>query len=297
MKKESFAPGKIILSGEYAVVFGHPGVAVPSPIGMNVTFKEKLETDGIEVVWPDMPAPWSEYLNLIIDHCRNLGCDKNGTLKIDNELPLGKGMGSSTSLMVAVSRCLLGENCRDLALAIEDSVNPGHSGVDFNVIWMNSPILFMKGQKVEKIDLDLSILKKTFLIDTGKPGETTSELINWISERKDELNSTFKKIADCTHKITKLVSLSGVEGQQALIEIIKEHHKAQVELGVVPENVQELVDLIENSGGAAKVIGAGGRENKAGPAHRSPKGAGGMVLAIGISEPFLKDQSFPYFSL
>ena len=37
---KSTAPGKIILTGEYAVVFGYPGIAVPSPLSMTVTLEE-----------------------------------------------------------------------------------------------------------------------------------------------------------------------------------------------------------------------------------------------------------------
>ena len=277
MKIESFAPGKIILSGEYAVVFGYPGIAVPSPIGMKVTFEEKPDAKKIDVKWKGMPKEWKKYLESIIEHCRNLGCDMKGTLTIDNALPLGKGMGSSTSLVIGVCRCLLGENCRDTALAVEDSVNPGHSGVDFNVIWMNSPILFMKGQEVEKIDSDLKPLKGAYLIDTGEPNETTPELVSWIGERKKELTPVFKRITDCTNRIA-----SGNDWN----DIISEHNKAQIELGVIPENVQEFIELIENKGGAAKVIGAGCRT-----------GGAGMILAIGISESVLKDQQFPYFPL
>jgi len=50
---------------------------------------------------------------------------------------------------------------------------------------------------------------------------------------------------------------------------MREHHRAQVALGVVPESVQKLVEKIESSGGSAKIIGAGGRT-----------GGGGMLLVL-----------------
>ncbi|MDD5469880.1 MAG: hypothetical protein PHO92_03755, partial [Candidatus Peribacteraceae bacterium] len=49
----------------------------------------------------------------------------------------------------------------------------------------------------------------------------------------------------------------------------KEHHRAQVAIGVVPKAVQTMFAEIEKVGGAAKVIGAGGKT-----------GGGGMVLAV-----------------
>ncbi|MBT7493790.1 MAG: mevalonate kinase, partial [Candidatus Peribacter sp.] len=36
--------GKIILTGEYAVLFGYPGIAVPSPLKMAVSFEEDAES-------------------------------------------------------------------------------------------------------------------------------------------------------------------------------------------------------------------------------------------------------------
>ncbi|MFH0769931.1 MAG: hypothetical protein V1926_00985 [Candidatus Peregrinibacteria bacterium] len=38
MKFTAIAPGKIILSGEYAVVFGYPGIALPAPLTLQATF-------------------------------------------------------------------------------------------------------------------------------------------------------------------------------------------------------------------------------------------------------------------
>ena len=61
--------------------------------------------------------------------------------------------------------------------------------------------------------------------------------------------------------------------RKILPDIIRNHHSAQCALGVVPAPVQALITHIEELGGAAKVIGAGGRN-----------GGAGMVLAFGISK-------------
>jgi hypothetical protein len=50
-------------------------------------------------------------------------------------------MGSSTAIVVALARCFLGENCRDEALAMEDVINQGHSGLDFVAIWEARPVV------------------------------------------------------------------------------------------------------------------------------------------------------------
>ncbi len=60
---------------------------------------------------------------------------------------------------------------------------------------------------------------------------------------------------------------------EPLRDVMREHSRAQVTLGVVPPEVQELIAAIEDVGGSAKVIGAGSRT-----------GGAGMVLAVGKQE-------------
>lgn len=66
-------------------------------------------------------------------------------------------------------------------------------------------------------------------------------------------------------------------GGEALATVMREHHKAQVALGVVPAGVRDLIAAIEQAGGAAKVIGAGSRT-----------GGAGIVLAVGGREEIRK---------
>jgi mevalonate kinase len=241
----------MILSGEYAVVFGNKGLAVPAAEHVTVIFKEDEAA-----LLPKHP-----YIQKIIRLCEEQsGKEFRGDLTVESDLPIGKGMGSSTALVIAMARCLLGEDCRTAALEIEDAVNPGHSGLDFAVIWENQPVVFKKGEPPKPITLPKDLLKNTELIDTGKPEETTPELIAWIKSRQDELAEPLRIIGECTERIL---------GGEDLKTVMRDHHKAQVALGVVPKDVQELIAKIEQEGGSAKVIGAGGRT-----------GGGGMVLAI-----------------
>jgi len=59
--------------------------------------------------------------------------------------------------------------------------------------------------------------------------------------------------------------------------VMRDHHKAQVALGVVPPEAQQLIAAIESAGGAGKIIGAGSRT-----------GGAGIVLAVGDREEIVK---------
>jgi mevalonate kinase len=264
MNTQGSAPGKIILSGEYAVVFGHPGIAVPSPQTLCVSFEERNEGIGT-VDWHQIAGnePWHRYLHAIL---RQIPIAERGVLHIRNDIPLGKGMGSSTALAIAITRCLLGNDCVREARAIEDAVNPGNSGLDFAVIWNAKPLRFVKGEPPQPVTLPGNLLTDAVLIDTGTPNETTPELVAWVKARRNEpdVARALEIIGNCTERL--------LQGENPL-SVLKEHHRAQVALGVVPEAVQTVMARIEEAGGAAKVIGAGART-----------GGGGIVLTLGLSE-------------
>jgi|SRR3989344_4474404 len=260
MTRTSFAPGKIILSGEYAVLFGFPGIAVPVSHGIKATFKEDASCKGVEIEDAANTAVRA-YIEKIVAVCGKNQPNLCGQLSIRSTIPFGKGLGSSTALVVAITRALIGEDARETAVAIEDALNPGNSGLDFNVIWENAPILFRKGTAPKHSDLPSVQLQNSTLSDTGLPSESTAQLVAWVRSREKELREPLSIIGNCTERL--------VQGEQ-LESVMRDHHRAQVALGVVPSEVQKLIVEIERGGGSAKVIGAGART-----------GSAGMVLAVG----------------
>ncbi len=261
MQRNSRAPGKIILSGEYAVVFGYPGIAIPANVGVEVQWEDTRDAP-MKIIL-EGAAGSESYARKIVDQCITRGGLASGTLTIKNSIPVGRGMGSSTALVIAICRCLLGEENRGQALEVENIVNPGNSGLDFAVIWENKPVKFTKGQTPEIIDLPSDLLRNSVLVDTGMPGESTAELVAWMKTRTNEpaITEAFKTIGTCTERI-----LAGED----LMTVMRDHHRAQMTLGVVTPEAQTLIAEIEKAGGSAKVLGAGART-----------GGGGMVLGIG----------------
>lgn len=274
----AYAPGKIILSGEYAVVFGGLGLAIPSPLKTEVRFEPNQKSQGVTI--ENTSYPDSTYIQRIVELVEKQKESLKGSLHIKSTIPVGCGMGSSTALVIAITQCLFqhfplpagegeGEGLKNIALSIEDALSPGHSGIDFEVIWQNRPLKFIKGQEPEPINIDLFFLNEAMLVDTGKPHETTTELISWIKKRtrhtepvevRCALKKSLKTIGHCTDRL-----LSG----ESPLTVFRDHHHAQVALGIVPPNVQKFIEDIEKSGGVAKVLGAGGRT-----------GGGGIVLVL-----------------
>jgi len=279
MTHTASAPGKIILTGEYAVVFGYPGVAIPSSLRMTATFTEDPSKKNVEITWSETVDPlWNDYVQKIIDTCSKKMEATGGTLTLKSEIPLGSGMGSSTACVIAVCRALLGPDCESIAHDIENELSPGNSGIDFAVIWNESAVVFSKDEGAEEVELPPHILDGAFLIDTGTPTETTTELIGLLEQNKEGNDTIEDALKTIGHSAERLLN------NEKLQTIFRYHHRAQIALGVVPPTVQELIAKIEAQGGAAKVIGAGGKI-----------GGGGMVLALGIDPKTITD--FPVVSL
>lgn len=246
---------------------------------MNAVFEEDATPGRVAVRW-EGGEQWQPYVEKIVEACRRKNAELSGTLNIHASLPIGKGMGSSTALIIAVTRALLGEDSREAAAKIEDTLNPGHSGFDFAAIWENAPILFSTSAGPRRTDLSPELLRRAILIDTGLPGESTTQLVAWMRGRTAGIQEPLEIIEGCTYRL-----LQG----EPLDAVLREHHKAQVALGVVPAGVQHLIAAIEEAGGAGKVIGAGSRT-----------GGAGIVLAAGDREEIGKiasQRSMPIMTL
>ncbi len=258
------ACGKIIVSGNISNAYGKRALAVPVDMHITVTWDKTDDIgEGLRIVWANQRADgvWLNSVRKIIALIEARVGRLSGKLTIQNSLPLGKGMGSSTAIIVALARCFLGRNCKDEALAIENEINKGQSGIDFAAIWEERPIV-ITSSRYEFIDLPKR-LQRGFLIDTGTPIEPTSVILQRLQRRSGEdktIMDSLETIGNCTERL-----LSGEDP----LTVLPDHHRGQVGLGVVPRRVRSLIEKIERSGGAAKATRSGGAA-----------GGVGMVFAV-----------------
>ena len=263
-RKTSHACGKIILSGNTANRFGKRALAVPVDMYITAVWdKTDNSQERLRIIWPGQKEDgvWLTTARKIIKLIEARVGPLLGKLTIRNTLPLGKGMGSSTAIVVALARCFLGENCKEEALAIEDIINIGHSGLDFAAIWEERPIV-IQGNRYEFTELPKG-LQRGVLFDTGLPAAPTSIIIRRLKERLSRekvLMDSVETIGNCTERL-----LSGEDP----LTVFPDHYKGLVNLGVVPPRVRSLIEKIQRSGGAAKPGRFGGGT-----------GGVGMVFAV-----------------
>ncbi|OGM75746.1 hypothetical protein A2210_02345 [Candidatus Woesebacteria bacterium RIFOXYA1_FULL_40_18] len=230
------APGKIILSGEYAVVYGHPA--------------------------------------LLTAVSRRLSITSEGGKKrlIDSNIPIGCGMGSSAAYAVAISalKLKLGGGQWDLekinkeAYKIEKRRHGNPSGGDNTISTYGGFLWYRKEAESLKIFSKISPSKnfpKIFFIDTGKPDESTKEMVSMVGKyyknHRKKIERIFVNIEGITRAFLKL--LTGEENASS-VELLKENEKLLEKLDVVSLFTQFIIRKIEKMGGAAKILGAGGKK-------------------------------------
>ena len=159
------APGKIILFGEHAVVYGEPALAVPvSKVRARVTVLGEIQAKRAEtrVVAPDigLNAPLSELESgnpareAIKGVFVALGVTQPPpcTIKITSTIPIASGLGSGAAVSVALIRALAGflghplanEKVSAITYEVEKIHHGTPSGIDNTVVAYEKPVYFIK---------------------------------------------------------------------------------------------------------------------------------------------------------
>ena len=268
------APGKIIISGEHAVVYGKP--ALVSAIDLRLKFsvfnaKQKTENKVIKFISSEV----IKYLKLNKITYK----EKNFNYKIDSHIPIGRGMGSSAALSTAGAASFLEfytrkkfstKEINDVAFNIEKYFHTHSSGVDVAVSCFGGLIYYRKEfdflRNICSLDFNLpdKIIDNLFLIDTGKPVESTGDMVtqvaDWYHKHSQRANGLFDKI----EKITKTIVLCLKENNIDLLQkSIDQNEKYLEELGVVSQTTKETINNLKKFG-AGKITGAGGKKSFSG---------------------------------
>ena len=150
MKISYSAPGKVILSGEHVVVYGKP--ALVSAINLRLKFivtnlvrSSKNDKDDKEIFFIN-----KEIKNYLINQKINF-TDRPFNYKIESEIPIGRGLGSSAALSAAAVAAFLEfysgrefnkEVINSLAFKIEKHFHQNPSGVDNSASCFGGLILY-----------------------------------------------------------------------------------------------------------------------------------------------------------
>lgn len=287
----AIAPGKLILSGEHAVVRGAPAIAmaVDKFMTAHIVPADEIPFKRLSFIKSSLDMRYQAFrkkslkINQVIDqpealiaYCAAQVEDKlTSGFALSNQanLPMGCGMGSSAALIISLHKVFQGafgyeldnHELYTLALEAENLVHGISSGLDLQLSIHGGMHKFMNGA--------LKPLKvtefKAQLIHTGKAESTTGECVVQAG-----LYLSDAKVAEFATVTDKMEKALNADDGGMIWNCIKENHKLLVDIGVVPEPVRKLASDIEAAGGAAKICGAG-----------SVKGDGaGMLWVYGLNK-------------
>jgi mevalonate kinase len=271
----AFAPGKIILFGEHAVVYGRPALAVPVT---QVQAQVDIQDAARRGVWIDAPDVdlHAELNTLPSDHpvatvIHNLfflwrvapfpALD----IKISSSIPVASGLGSGAAVTVALTRALaahLGhsmsaEELNAFAYEIEKLHHGTPSGIDNTVIAYVRPVYFVRGQPMEmfKVGEPFTIL----IGDTGIAAPTKESVGDvrrlWV-ENKPRWETIFDRIAEVSFTARRAIEAGK---WRVLGELMDENHALLQKLTVSSPELDQLVKAARSTGALGAKLSGGGR--------------------------------------
>ncbi|MBT7392462.1 mevalonate kinase [archaeon] len=264
---EITSPGKIILFGEHAVVYGKPAIAAPvNSLTTNVKLKE-TDDEISKIIVPDKsltPEERNRLEELVELMKKELDIKDNFHITIDSSIPISSGMGSSASLCVSIAKSLFlhknnsvdVDELSKLALIGEKIFHGNPSGIDTNVISYNQTLFFQKKKKNEfiKIKKPLNIL----IADSGIKG-STKRAVSLVKKKYEENKIIYSKIFDDMEKISIVSKKAIEEGDiEKLGRMMTLNHALLKMIGVTNEKLDYMFSsAIDYGAYGAKISGAG----------------------------------------
>lgn len=270
------APGKAILVGEHAVVYGRPAIALPlSSIRAKAAYRRtrsplsliaedlarpplKINADAIESL-----DPLAMMVGLTMQF---LGLENVfGEIRIQSDIPIASGLGSGAAVSAAIGRVIArshGTNLPDEALnrlvfEVEKQHHGTPSGIDNTVVVYELPVYFVKGGSVEFIDIADPLW--IVLADTGIASLTRDAVADVRSRVRLAPGQTARLFDDIGAIVIESRRCIERGNPTRLGELMTANHRLLRALNVSSSELDHLVDAALAAGALGAKLSGGGR--------------------------------------
>ena len=271
----SSAPGKVILFGEHAVVYGRPALAVPvTQVQATATVSENAR-GGVRVEAPNINlssalsslAPDHPLATVINSVFSTLGVTRPPacTIYLQSTIPIAAGLGSGAAVSVAILRALsafLGhplpdEQVNRLTFEAEKLHHGTPSGIDNTVITYSRPVYFLKEQPIETFRAAAPF---TIVIgDTGVQAPT-KESVGAVQKLWNDNSAHWEKVFDQVGKIVLEARQAIEQGKPARLGALMDaNHALLQEMTVSSVELDTLVQVARTAGALGAKLSGGGR--------------------------------------
>lgn len=292
------APGKVILFGEHAVVYGRPAVALPVlDVRARVVVADAPRGRGITVVAEDLgrtfnlfDVPHTDPLRVIISATLGrlgVGMGVDLEITVSSTIPIARGLGSGAAVSTAIARALgkhLGQwltsrALSDLVFETEKIYHGTPSGIDNTVIAFEKPVYFIKDQVRE-----LFWVREPFTLVLGDTGIASPTRIAvgdvraaWEQDA-EHYNEIFDEIGTLAHMGREAIEAGNVE---AIGRLMEANQKLLCLLNVSSPELEGLIEAARQGGAlGAKLVGAGRGGNMAAVVTAETAGQVSMMLRL-----------------
>ena len=271
----AIAPGKVILFGEHAVVYGRPAIAVPvKEVRAEACVEAGVSGQGAVVVASDLGRrivvrdaarddPLASVVRLALDRMGQ-AADPDLTVTIASTVPIARGMGSGAAVSTAVVRALArhfsfwlpSQAISDLVYQTEVLYHGTPSGIDNTVVAFEKPVYYAKDLFCELFWVGAPFLLA--IADTGIESPTR-DVVSDLRRRYEADPDRYLPLFDRVGEIAASAR-GAIEGGQAadLGNLMDDNHELLQELGVSCPELDRLVAAARQGGAlGAKLSGAG----------------------------------------
>ncbi|MEQ2466082.1 mevalonate kinase [Niallia sp. CLA-SR-H024] len=274
------AHSKLILIGEHSVVYGQPAIAFPfKQIEVKVTVKTiggntiQIESPFYQGPIEQIPEKMEGIGDCVIQTLKVLEKRSSGLhIRIASSIPIGRGLGSSAAIAIALVRGLFAffnQSLKDsqLMALVERAEKFAHgtpSGIDMMAASSANPIWFQKQQEVEMVKIGAPF--HLVVADSGRIGDTYSA-VKSIRDKYERKPKQIEESITLLGKLTEDVRLGLAVGDyQKVGDKLNQAHQQLSLLGVSDLGLDGLVEAARTAGAVGAKLTGGGR--------------GGCILAL-----------------
>ncbi|AIZ56067.1 mevalonate kinase [Candidatus Methanoplasma termitum] len=265
------APGKFVILGEHAVVYGKPAIAIAIDRRFYMSVKKSNE---FMINNEAADIRQNPHLRYILGNYDMMPVSVN----MDSRIPTGSGLGSSAALSVAFSAAMRALNNRSLNVAdiakeafeaeyfsqgrgspMDTSASAHGYGIALNMSKEKEDILWNISKNEHAWNVSrIDVPKMTFVIGCTGIRAATGPLVEKVRKYKDSnrfASDIIEEISGITVEGLKCIRSNDVVN---LGKLMTKNHKLLSILGVSSDELNKLVNASLPYAYGAKLTGAGG---------------------------------------